>query len=81
MATFQELDPAETILRAENKLLDLSGEIFRARKFYEKEELIWRAAQINLGLFAIQDLTVDELAYQQIIVGLNSLLNSSQPWT
>ena len=81
MATYQQLNPTETILRAEDKLVDLSGEIFRARKFGLQEESIWKAAQINLGLFALESLTPDELAYQQIIVGLNSLISSDQLWT
>jgi hypothetical protein len=77
---YQNLNPTETILRAEDKLVSLSGEIFRDRKFSAQEENIWKAAQINVGLFALTSLTPDQLAYQQIIVGLNALLDSDQVW-
>lgn len=80
MANLQALNYSETITRAEDKLLELSSVIFRARKLHEVEELVWTSNQIRIGLMALSTLTPDELPYQQIIVGLHSLASSDLAW-
>lgn len=73
MATVQSLVPATTIASANTKLLSLCYDIFGARDFSKVENKIADASKIRFGLKALTNLTAEDEAYQQIIVGLNKL--------
>jgi hypothetical protein len=73
MATVQTIVPATTIQAAKDHLLVLCETIFKARDLAKVEQEIADASKIRFGLNALTTMTVDEDAYQQIIIGLNKL--------
>lgn len=73
MATVQTLTPSVTIDAAEDYLLARCEDIFKARDLSKVENIIANASKIRYGLKALNNLTVEDDEYQQIIVGLNKM--------